>query len=376
MLRLTAFSAGSLAGSLAASLAASLALSMGPATAAPAPASAPASAPANIGAPQVGAAGFASPRWSRPAPATALVAPVLRERSAKRRTVRRTTYRALRALSDPPRVRAKGWAVADLDTGEILAVHRPRTGRPPASTLKLLAALTAVKTVPADRPHRVTRAEARATCVCVGLRPGRRYTRSSLLDALLLPSANDAAQAIAGAHRRGRAGFVRAMNRRADRLGLTSTRAVDPHGLTTRGNSVSPRDLLVLLRAAQSTPGVEKHLSDHAARFGPVGGPTKRITRTNAYVDLYPDAEGKTGFTTPAGYNLDVATPIRVGPLQEGRMRRIGAATMGSPTRAASVRAVRSLTEWVARHRGALKPVGRLPEARGPVVGKHERWVR
>ncbi|QWC85472.1 hypothetical protein KLP28_01420 [Nocardioidaceae bacterium] len=295
--------------------------------------------------------------------------------SARQRTTRRTTYRAPRWLT-PPRVRAAGWAVTDLDTGRLLAVHRPRTARQPASTLKLLTALTAVRTVPIDPPHRVTRTEARATCVCVGLRPGRRYGRGSLLDALLLPSANDAAQALAGAHPRGRRGFLRAMNRRASSLGLTSTRAVNPHGLTAPGNGTSPRDLLVLLRAAQSTRGVEKHLRRPSARFGPVGGPKETITRTNAYLERYPRAQGKTGFTTAAGYNLVIAVPLRTGPREQGRVRLIGAATMGSPTREASVRANRRLSEWVARHHRALRPVGRLPKAPGPVVGKHARWVR
>ena len=246
-------------------------------------------------------------------------------------------------------------------TGGILAVHRPRRARQPASTLKLLTALTAVRTVPA-RPHRVTRREARATCVCVGLRPGRRYARGSLLDALLLPSANDAAQAVAGSHRSGRRGFVRAMGREADRLGLRSTTAVNPHGLTARGNGASARDLLVLLRAALRTPAVARHLDRASAQFGPVDGPTKTITRTNAYVERYPRARGKTGFTTAAGYNLVVRTPLRVGPGGEGRVRPIIAATMGSPTREASVRATRRLSEWVAAHHRQLRPVGRLPE--------------
>ena len=290
-------------------------------------------------------------------------APVAARRAdATRRTVRGTTYRSARRLPAPPRVRPDTWAVADFRTGRLLAVHQPRKARQPASTLKLLTALTAVRTVPA-RPHRVTRREARATCVCVGLRPGRLYARGSLLDALLLPSANDAAQAIAGAHRGGRSGFVRAMRREADRLGLTSTTAVNPHGLTARGNGTSPRDLLVLLRAALGTPNVAKHLDRASAAFGPVDGPRKTITRTNAYVERYPRARGKTGFTTAAGYNLVVRTPLRIGRGGEGRVRPIVAATMGSPTREASVRATRRLSVWVARHHRALRPVGRLPEA-------------
>ena len=288
-------------------------------------------------------------------------APIAARRAdTPRRTVRGTTYRSAGRLPAPPRLRPDTWAVADFRTGRLLAVHQPRKARQPASTLKLLTALTAVRTVPAQ-PHRVTRREARATCVCVGLRPGRLYARGSLLDALLLPSANDAAQAIAGAHRGGRSGFVRAMRREADRLGLTSTTAVNPHGLTARGNGTSPRDLLVLLRAALRTPAVDRHLDRSSARFGPVDGRTKVITRTNAYVERYPRARGKTGFTSAARYNLVVATPLRVGPRGQGRERRIIAATMGSPTREASVRATRRLSEWVAAHHRRLEPVDRLP---------------
>ena len=283
----------------------------------------------------------------------------LRLRPVPRRVAARTVYRSHTRLTSPPRVPLATWALADLDTGEILAAHGQRTRRQPASTIKLLSAVTAADRIDRRTRHRVAPAEARPlSCVCVGLVPGRRYTRDALMKATLLVSGNDAAEALAGADPRGRAGFVRAMNRRADALGARDTVAVNPSGLTGTGAASTARDLLVLLRAAQADAAVSPMLGLESARFGPVRGAKRTIHRSNPYVDATPRSEGKTGYTRAAGFNLVVATTVRDG---DGTMRRIGAAAMGAPSRAASDRAVSRLTRWVARHHDSLSALGRLP---------------
>jgi D-alanyl-D-alanine carboxypeptidase (penicillin-binding protein 5/6) len=42
----------------------------------------------------------------------------------------------------PKDISARGWVIADLDTGEVLAARNPHGRYPPASTLKWLTALT------------------------------------------------------------------------------------------------------------------------------------------------------------------------------------------------------------------------------------------
>src|SRR5436305_13906580 len=77
-----------------------------------------------------------------------------------------------------------------------------------------------------------------------GLRGGERMTFADLLRAMMLPSANDAAHAVAilAAGSVGR--FVSQMNARARKLGLTDTHFSTPIGLDDPGTYSSAPDLV------------------------------------------------------------------------------------------------------------------------------------
>ena len=331
------------------------------------PATAPETAVQSAGQPASAAEIGRSAQAAQVEPLTTVAGARLQLRPEPRHVDARTAYRSESVLASPPQVPLATWAVADLDTGEILAAHRPRTRRQPASTIKLLTAVTAADRIRRAARHRVTTSEAQPlSCVCVGLTPGRRYSRDALMKGMLLVSGNDAAEALAGADPRGRDGFLRAMNRRADALGAQGTTAVNPSGLTGTGASSTARDLLVFLRAAQADRAVAPILDLGSARFGPARGAKRTIYRANPYVDATPRSEGKTGYTRAAGFNLVVSTRLRDA---DGTMRRIGVAAMGAPSRDASDRAVTRLTRWVARHHDSLGALGSLPAAPGARAG-------
>lgn len=267
----------------------------------------------------------------------------------------RTAFRPARTrVHLPPRVRMRSWAVVDLETGRMLGKHRARAWRPQASTMKLLTAVTAVNVL--DRtPHRATRFEVRQTCTCAGLVRGYRYGFRTLMEGMLLPSGNDAAEAIAGSHPRGRRAFYRAMNRTADRLGATDTRARNASGLTAYGSHSSARDLVILLRAALKRPAITRVMAKPYARFASVEGHhAHRVWRGTDYVNMYPNSLGKSGYTTPAKNTLVVATWIGG--------HQIAVATMGAPG-GYSTSGTRALTEWAANNFDGLRAVGRLPHS-------------
>jgi len=288
--------------------------------------------------------------------------PVLGEANAVQRgavavSINGTRFRPSGEVADPPRVPARAWVVADLDSGRLLGIHRARARLPMASTIKLLSAVTASRTVAAYPDHRVTWSEAHPwSCTCAGLKVGRRYTRQALLAGMLLPSGNDAAEALAGSHPKGRRAFVRAMNRIATSFGADDTHAANASGLTAPGAYSSARDLVTLLRAAQADTVVEPILDLASFRFGPRSGPTHTIWRrtdyVNKYVDRWPGTQGKSGFTTPAKNTLVVNTPI-LG-------HRIAVAILGARP-GTITRAARRLTVWAARNFEALGAVGHLP---------------
>jgi D-alanyl-D-alanine carboxypeptidase (penicillin-binding protein 5/6) len=274
----------------------------------------------------------------------------------------------------PPPTKARAWVVFDVDTGAVLGAHRAHRPLPQASTIKLLSALVAAETVPVGVQHRVTRFESQQLCSCAGLRVGRAYTRYSMLAGMLLPSGNDAAEALAGSHPGGRTAFIAAMNRKARDLGADDTVARNPSGLTAAGAHSSAHDLAIFLRAALDDGVVAKFLTlhqtwvettaDDAGRTpGRLGTRDARSGRrrpadrhpvwhSTQYVRLYPGSAGKSGYTTRAQNTLVVSAPI------DGH--RIGVALLGSPAGHVTTGA-RNLTLWAATNHRALLPLDELP---------------
>jgi serine-type D-Ala-D-Ala carboxypeptidase (penicillin-binding protein 5/6) len=266
----------------------------------------------------------------------------------------RTEFRPRRTtVALPPRVRARSWAVVDLDTGRVIGRNGARSKLPQASTIKLLTALTATRTIKPGARHRVTRWEASQTCSCAGIKRGAVYTRDTLLRAMLLPSGNDAAEAVAGSHPRGRKAFYRAMNRLARGLGAGDTVARNASGLTAAGSHSSSRDLVILLRAALADPTVSQILAERSAEIATVSGRHRRtVWRSTDYVNRYPGSLGKSGWTTPAQNTLVVVTEVQG--------RRIAVATMGAPS-GYSTSGARRLTSWAGANVEGLRAVGGLP---------------
>jgi beta-lactamase class A len=92
--------------------------------------------------------------------------------------------------------------------------------------------------------------------------PNGQYTRRQLFDAMLVRSDNAAAETLAEDFPGGRAAFVRAMNRRAVALGMTSTRFQDPSGLS-RNNVGTAGDVGTLVTQLANTHSYEKSVCNN-----------------------------------------------------------------------------------------------------------------
>ena len=161
----------------------------------------------------------------------------------------------------PPIVSSPAWIVADLDTGKVLAARDPHGRFRPASTLKELTALTLIPALDANRRITFTAEElGRATygtngvSSLAGLMPGVSYKASDLFYAMLLPSGNDAAEALAGAYPGGRAAALAAMQAEAIHLQALDTVVKTPDGLDANGQFTSPYDLALIARAGLQLP--------------------------------------------------------------------------------------------------------------------------
>jgi serine-type D-Ala-D-Ala carboxypeptidase (penicillin-binding protein 5/6) len=197
---------------------------------------------------------------------------------------------------------APGWIVADMDTGQVLAGREMDVAHPPASTIKTLLALTALDELP-DLNATIlgTDADTHVECSCAGIKPGRTYTARQLLDAVLLMSGNDAANALADMIG-GYDTAVAKMNAKAASLGALNTHASTPSGLDGPGGSgaTTPRDLAIIFRAAMADPTFAQITAQPAAMF-PTDAGDRPIVNEDELLHRYPGTlGGKTGFTDAA----------------------------------------------------------------------------
>ena len=93
----------------------------------------------------------------------------------------------------------RAWLVENGATGEVLLVHNARQRVPIASITKLMTVLLTLEHARLNDVVTVTRDAASVGESSANLRPGERLTVRELLEAALIQSANDAADALAAA---------------------------------------------------------------------------------------------------------------------------------------------------------------------------------
>ena len=197
---------------------------------------------------------------------------------------------------------ARATLVADLDSGRILGGRDPYGAYAPASTIKPLLAMVVMDLVNPAAAMRATTANTDVECSCVGLVPGTVYTARQLLDALLMVSGNDAANALADMVG-GYQVAIQRMNIKAYQLGARSTKASSPSGLDGPGweTVTTPHDLGVIYRAALNYPLFAQIIHQSSALFPDGKGGAKQIASHDRLLASYPGfIGGKTGFTNLA----------------------------------------------------------------------------
>ena len=152
-----------------------------------------------------------------------------------------------------PTIDADTWLVADLTTGQVLAAKGAHTRVLPASTLKTLTSVTLMPKLDPSTVVTASEFDVHAVGSHVGLVVGGTYTVRDLWNALLLPSANDAASALAEADG-GFAKTVAEMTQMAHHLQADDTTPKTPSGLDTPGQLSSAYDMALIARAALQIP--------------------------------------------------------------------------------------------------------------------------
>ena len=162
-----------------------------------------------------------------------------------------------------PALRSSAALVVDERDSSVLFAKHADVASPIASITKLMTALVVLDArQPMDELLTISPADADLGKGSVSrLVVGTSLSRADLMHLALMSSENRAAHALGANFPGGLPAFVAAMNAKAAALHMTSSRFVDPTGLSSL-NVASPEDLSKLVRAASDNPLIREYSTD------------------------------------------------------------------------------------------------------------------
>ena len=226
--------------------------------------------------------------------------------------------------------------VIDAATGNVLFEDRADVQNPPASVTKLMTFFLVESrlkegTLTLDTPVTVTAEASHTGGSRVWLVDKEQITVEDLLYALMVPSANDAAVALADHLAGSKAAFVDLMNVKAKELGMNHTVFRSPHGLPPdlrqgqEPDLSTARDIATLARKLLAETDILKYSSTRHRPFKHQNGKVIEMDNHNHLLGSVPGCDGlKTGYYKEAGFSL-ASTVQRNG-------RRIIVVVLGSPS--------------------------------------------
>lgn len=259
-------------------------------------------------------------------------------------------------VGPPPVTDAASFVVADYETGDVLAAKAPHEALLPASTLKILTALTLL---PVLDPEEIVVGTDEAAAVDgskAGIDPGLKYSIDLVFKAMMLQSGNDAAVTLALAAG-GVEQTVAAMNDVAAGLQALDTLAANPSGLDAPGQLSSAYDLALITRAALARDDFRTYITTETAQMPDRAGGTYQIQNENRFLAGYDGAIGvKNGYTEAARHTF-------VGAAQRDG-RTLIVTVMRTEDRPEV--AVTALMDWGFANAASTEPVGRLVDPDDP----------
>jgi len=243
-----------------------------------------------------------------------------------------------------PVLEAQSALLMDVDTGIVMAQKDSEQRMPMASLTKIMTAaiildshkISEVVTVGNDF-NKVPEVGVR-----IWLQQYEKITVGDLLIGLLVPSAGDAALALAEYHSGSVEKFVQEMNAKAQVLHLLNTRFMNPIGLDEEGHYSTAYDLAMLTRYALRNPDFRRIVRLTDATVTSVNGKISHTFKsTDELLNSYLDIRGvKTGTTEEAGQSVINLARNPVG-------KEVIAVILDSPSR---FQESKSLIDWSFRN--------------------------
>lgn len=205
--------------------------------------------------------------------------------------------------SPPPRIAARSAYLLDLKNNFVLYDKNSSLKLPPASTVKIATALTALADYKLDEV-----VEVHPNCILktgesvMGLQAWEKITVRNLLYGLLVASAGDAACALARHHQEGIMEFVAEMNHLARALKLEQTYFVDFTGLDSTLQYSTAKELTLLAEEVLKRQFFQEAVQMRELNISSVDGVRwHHLKTTNELLGEMPGISGvKTGYTAKA----------------------------------------------------------------------------
>jgi D-alanyl-D-alanine carboxypeptidase len=241
-------------------------------------------------------------------------------------------------------IAAASGIVLDRISGKVLFAKNIDQPRSIASITKLLTALTFLDYNPDwEKVYKVKRKD-----IVYGgriyLQVGDEVKLKDLFYLSLIASANTAAKALSSAMEENENKFVAAMNHKAQELGLSQTKVVEPTGIYA-ANISTAREVAFLVAKALEVEEIKQALNYSSYSFKTITGRKITVHNTDIFLTRLSGQDlavlgGKTGFTKAAGYCFTA------GFKAHGRPELI-AAVLGAPTLYRRFSEAKKIVSWV-----------------------------
>ncbi|WP_374279248.1 D-alanyl-D-alanine endopeptidase [Azonexus sp.] len=246
----------------------------------------------------------------------------------------RKAVRPAASLDDPGRLAlySSSALVIDQTTGHALVEKHPGTVVPIASISKLMTAMVVLDAKP--DMHELISIGDEDVDTLKGSRSrlpvGTTMTRETAMLLALMSSENRAANALGRHYPGGLPAFVRAMNAKAQALGMIDSRFEEPTGLSSNNVSTA-HDLARMVAAAARYPEIRQFSTTAEAKVE-IRGRVQEFRNTNALVrsDTWEIGVSKTGYISEAGRCLVMQARVADRPVvivlldSNGKMTRVG----------------------------------------------------
>jgi len=202
------------------------------------------------------------------------------------------------------KISAKACALYNPTDGTFLYTKNENDRLSMASTTKIMTAIVAIEN---SDLNKIITVDDRAIGIegsSIYLKSGEEISVLSLLYALMLRSANDAAAALAYEISGSLEDFATLMNLKTEELGLKNTNFENPHGLDSPNHFTSAHDLAIISTYALSNSTFKEICSTRKAKIES-SLETRILINHNKLLSSYNGCIGiKTGYTRKSGRSL------------------------------------------------------------------------